>query len=61
MIALGFLCLALIGGALVGDYIGPPEGIVEDRRVKARVILCSITMLGACTVAGCWFVTGRRR
>lgn len=59
-IALSFLCFALIGGALMGDYFGPPEGIEEDHRTKARVISMSFASIVVLTVAGCWFVTKRR-
>jgi len=60
-ISLALLCCARIGGAVMGDYIGPPEGVAEDQRLKTRAIKTNFILIGCCTFTGCWLVMGRRR
>ena len=44
---------------MMGDYIGPPEGSAENRRVKGKVMVLGLSGFSLCVVAGSWLVTRR--
>jgi ABC-type arginine transport system permease subunit len=59
LLALGVLCFAFMGGAMMGDYMGPPEGAAEDARTKGIVIVLSLVGIVACGVVGAGLMAKR--
>ncbi len=54
-------CPFVGGGAMMGDYIGPPEGIAADAHTKAVVIRTAFFWFVFCATGESWFVTSQRR
>lgn len=61
LVLIGIFCCGFIMGAMMGDYGGPPEGIAEDRRVKAEMMLSSTLGIVACWFVGWWLASGDHR
>jgi hypothetical protein len=56
----GIFLMAIMAGAMMWHYIGPPEGAVENERRRSQRILFSFAGLVACTSAGVWLLVARR-